>query len=105
MDTTSELLDALSDPRRRRVVYALADSEDRLSVDDLAQIVADNETGRADPARVDRIHLTLVHNHLRRLADAGFLQYDEERETVAATSTSPEVETLVDAVRTLDATT
>ncbi len=101
MDTTSDVFDALSEPRRRYVLYSLADSTTPMDVETLAQLVAKWEVGRPDPGRIQRVHLTLVHNHLPKLADAELVEYDPDERTVRATVEGP-VAALVEAARDLD---
>lgn len=100
--STSDLLDCLSERRRRCAVYALFDADGPLTVEELATRVAECEGGRTDPTQVERVQLTLVHNHLLRLVDAGLVVYDESSGTVTPASVTGPVRDLVDAARALD---
>jgi DNA-binding transcriptional ArsR family regulator len=102
MDTTSEVFDALGEPRRRRVLYALSDQSGPTDVQTLAEVLAEREEGRADPGRIQRVHLTLVHNHLPRLAEAGLVEYDPDGETVERARLDDPVEGIVESARALD---
>ncbi|WP_254536726.1 DUF7344 domain-containing protein [Halomarina litorea] len=77
------LFDALRDDRRRVVVRALLERGER-SVEDLVNTVVAHEGG--DDTRRS-VALSLVHRHLPRLADAGFVEYDGPTGTVVGTPT------------------
>lgn len=85
VDTLLELLSAL---RRRRAFLTLLDHGD-LSLPDLADEVAVAETGRQlpeiDPDDVLQVYLSLYHTHVQKLAEAGLVEYDQERDFVALT--------------------
>ena len=61
----------LSNARRRRLLALLGEAR-VWTVDALAREIA----AREENAPVDRIELTLVHNHLPRLADYDVIEWD-----------------------------
>ena len=83
--TTTEPLDLddafalLANAQRRHLLYRLQDSS-YATVESLAQTLAAVETEtsvRAVPDEtVDRVAISLVHEHLPRLADAGVVEFD-----------------------------
>ena len=94
-ETASELL---ADDYRRAIVETLHDdspiSRGRLTDRLAARGVhgdGGTESDRPDPATRYRIRVTLHHDHLPRLADAGLVEYDDE--LVAAT---PELDAFVE---------
>jgi hypothetical protein len=72
---------------RRRVALAiLAERTDPFGIDELAAAVARRETelggdGDERPS-VERIAITLHHNHLPRIADANLVDYDPENRRI-----------------------
>ena len=106
MDTLSEVFDALGESRRRHALYALADADGPLDIETLAERIAEREDDRsdADGDRVDRIRLTLVHNHLPKLVDAGVIEYDSADETAAFAVANDSLRDILAIARDLDAT-
>ncbi|MFD1563694.1 hypothetical protein ACFR99_09055 [Haloarchaeobius amylolyticus] len=91
-------LDVLAEPRRRYLLAALLEHEqsaatdapsERLSIEALTRAVARVEQDTADVTGelVDQVHVTLVHAHVPRLADAGLVTTDADGDatTVAPT--------------------
>ncbi|MFB6164845.1 MAG: hypothetical protein ABEJ31_06770 [Haloarculaceae archaeon] len=83
------LAELLASSRRRRVVDYLARTDDeRVGVDELVTAVAAAE--RSGPAGADYssanhchlVEVTLHHNHLPKLADAGVIDYDLDASAV-----------------------
>ncbi|MDG5775635.1 hypothetical protein VB773_06305 [Haloarculaceae archaeon H-GB2-1] len=68
--------------RRREVLRALQDLETPVSVRRLAEAIAASEPEERDRDIIERIHLTLHHNHLPRLAAAQVVDYDSDDGTV-----------------------
>lgn len=90
MPTDPGSLDAafevLADPERRRVLYYLRE-HDRAPVAELADVVAGwlaaSRSGRAGtPREHETVEIALRHSHLPKLVDAGFVEYDRERDVV-----------------------
>jgi len=82
----SRIFEALSDPRRRCVLYYLRDHGEA-TVDDLAVHVAawerDVPASEVSDEDTQQIAVELVHSHLPRLEDEGLVEYDPRTETVS----------------------
>lgn len=85
----------LSDRRRRDVLRHLNESEERVELADLAQAVAVRETGSEDGSvsatDLRRVHVSLYHAHVPKLAAANAVAFDPAERTVALTETGNEV--------------
>jgi hypothetical protein len=83
------LFSVLSHHRRRRLLLILSDATGEVPVDDLVDDLASREgtaSGRSAPAdRLERIRLSLEHQHLPKLAHAGLVEWDRDDDVVAAT--------------------
>lgn len=75
-DRRDELFDALSAPRRRRVVKYI-ESNERATLRELAEHVAECES--PDRPGLRSIELTLHHSHVPRLVDADLLAYGDDK--------------------------
>ncbi|MFD1512754.1 DUF7344 domain-containing protein [Halomarina rubra] len=79
----------LSDSRRRALLSVLEDREGALELDRVAELVVDEELdgdwSAFDEEKFDRVVVTLYHNHLPMLADAGFVDFDRTDEGVFVT--------------------
>lgn len=84
-----ELLDVLSYPPRRRILTRLNARNPR-DVDEfeLAELAGDDEP--------EDETVGLIHNHLPKLADAGFIDWDRERHVVTRGPRFHEVAPLID---------
>ena len=88
----TDLLDVLTDDRRRRVIAVLARApHETVTLTGLAVTVTTVEEDTAladlDRGRLAAVRSTLHHVHLPKLADAGLLEYDPERRTVTDVGT------------------
>lgn len=88
MDTFGELLEVLSHPHRRRILTRLnahnPRNEDEFELDNLADDTLEDVT------------ISLVHTHLPKLADAGFINWDRERHVVTRGPRFREIAPLID---------
>lgn len=103
MATLDQIFDLLSKRRRRYVLYYLEQHDGPVSVDDLAEAVAEWER---DPASVQitdggstRIEIELKHNHLPRADAADLVEYDPEANVVRITDDSVEFEAILTVAR------
>lgn len=88
--STDELFDVLARERRRHVLRCLLERAEPVALGELASAVARREAETADEAPpLDRVRMSLYHTHLPRLADAGAVKYDAEREVVAPGRLAP----------------
>ena len=76
-----ELLDVLSDRRRRQLLYYLA-AEERLDREALVSHLRDCEGARpgSDLDPDQSVSIELHHTHLPKLLDAGLIETDEDQE-------------------------
>ncbi|WP_158056732.1 DUF7344 domain-containing protein [Halorussus halophilus] len=83
----SELLDALADRRRRRVLRLVSDHQTPLALSDLADEVAAAEHDclftDISEHTVKRTYTSLYHSHVPKLAVVGLLEYDQDVDAVA----------------------
>ncbi|ELZ08370.1 hypothetical protein C479_13563 [Halovivax asiaticus JCM 14624] len=93
----SVVLETLSNEWRRRTLSLLSGHE-TMTVDDLAETLAVEAGDR--PA--DTLRLELHHCHLPKLADAGLVRYDAERDRVRVRTDLGELDPLLEAVRASD---
>lgn len=82
------IFDALSQVERRYALYYLRDRE-TATVEELATVLAGWLRSRRDqqeivtPGDRQRVKVSLHHNHLPKLEDAGFVRYDHGSGSVA----------------------
>ena len=106
MDTNTRYK-LMADATRRAVVSVLDPDGPPVSLANLARQVADHETEdvideavesvESEPSR--RVHLSLYHVHVPKLADAGIVSFDADRNTVTAGPHFDAVRSLVDGYR------
>lgn len=91
--TLNQLFTALSHSTRRRILLSLVAIESR----DRAEYVP--EKWGPDAEEHDQFELTLYHNHLPHLDEAGLVDWDPESDTIAR---GPRFEEILPALRLLD---
>lgn len=84
------LFSMLSDERRRYALYCLDEHRNPVALADLADEVArlehDARTVAEVPAEdVKSVYMSLYHNHVPRLEDAGIVSYSQSADTVRLT--------------------
>ena len=83
VDTALKLL---SDRRRRHLIEVVKTHDQGLTLPDAAEEVAQKETGvpvtALSPEHIKEVYISLYHDHLPRLTDAGLLEYEQERDLV-----------------------
>ncbi|MFB6223436.1 MAG: hypothetical protein ABEH86_07165 [Haloarcula sp.] len=81
-----QVLDLVSSPRRRCLLYHLKDrSEHSMELDELAKRIYEREKAipaRSTPKSCDEVSVSLAHNHLPRLDELGILSYDSDENGV-----------------------
>lgn len=82
-----DALSVLSHRRRRVTIEVMRTHEDTLTLADLAEEVTSRLTGRpivdVDAETVAEVYISLYHDHLPRLVEAGLLEYDQDRDLVS----------------------
>ncbi|NHN40582.1 hypothetical protein G9C85_02880 [Halorubellus sp. JP-L1] len=85
--TRDAILEMLSNQRRRFVIHALKQSDEPLSVSELAERVAsweyDKPAAELDHRERKRVRNALRQFHLSKMAEYGFIDYDARRGTVS----------------------
>src|SRR6056297_3159469 len=88
-DRVNRVLWLLSNQRRRHAIRVVRAHGEPITLPDVADEVAVRECDRPlpeiDPETVSEIYISLYHDHLPRLVDAGLLAYDQERDLVRPT--------------------
>ena len=78
----SDVYAALGHDRRHRVLAVLVEVCTPIDVRALARHVAAREAEVSPQSvrdkRVERVHVSLYHNHLPKLADVGLIEYDRQ---------------------------
>lgn len=82
----SAALRLLSNQRRRRTLRVVREHGEAMTLPDVADEVAVREHDRPLPEisaeTVSDIYISIYHDHLPRLVDAGLLAYDQDRDLV-----------------------
>lgn len=96
---TDVLFDVLSDSRRRFVIACLREYATPMALGDLADELAiweyDAEITEIPAAEVTSIYASLYHTHIPKMADAGVVEYSQERDAVTLAASSDELDSLV----------
>lgn len=91
-----DLFDALSNQRRRVLLHSLQVENTPVSVEELTTKLVAWETQRpaSDRSGDDReaIEISLVHNHLPKMADAELIEYDATRRSVLLANRTDELQ-------------
>ncbi|OYR43010.1 hypothetical protein DJ82_01215 [Halorubrum sp. Ib24] len=98
------LLDLLSSPRRRTLLYYLKNrSEDQIPLDELVEDVRDIERALPvrDSAPREKVRTELRHTHLPKLREVGIVRYDAGSQTVHYTENQG-LESYLDYVETVE---
>lgn len=100
VDTRFELC---ANAQRRAVLTTLDPEGPPVAVADLARQVAAQKTESTPDAvtespQVQRIYVSLIHNHVPKLANAEVVSFDEDRQTVAPGPEFDAVRSLIEEV-------
>ena len=91
---------ALSHPRRIHLVHVLVNATGVTTLPDLSREIASRELGKpAEEVTVGerkRVHLSLYHSHLPKLADLDVIEYDDREDVVRPKDVS-QVKAVLDA--------
>lgn len=87
IQSLDEAFELLAHTRRRLLLEVMRTYGEQLTLPDAAEEVAVRESGRSvadlSAERVANVYISLYHDHLPRLVDAGLLEYDQERDLVS----------------------
>ncbi|MFC4436772.1 MULTISPECIES: DUF7344 domain-containing protein [Natrialbaceae] len=85
-EAVDEAFELLADERRRLLLQVMRTYSEELTLPDAAEEVAVRENGckvtELSAERVANVYISLYHDHMPRLVDAGLLDYDQERDLV-----------------------
>jgi predicted transcriptional regulator len=97
-----EVFDLLASPRRRCVLHYLRQTEGTAELREMAAHVAAWEYGTdvesLTPDQRKRVYTSLQQTHLRKLEDAGVVEYDDEAAEVHPTPAADDVEVYLEVV-------
>ncbi|QLG63374.1 DUF7344 domain-containing protein [Halorarum salinum] len=97
-----EAFDLLASQRRRYVLDCLRERGAPMTLAGLADEVAARERDVSVPdvpaEEGERVHVSLYHSHVPKLANAGVVEYDRERDTVTLSAAREHVEPYLELV-------
>ncbi|UHQ98144.1 hypothetical protein HYG81_21455 (plasmid) [Natrinema zhouii] len=99
------VFDLLSNERRRFTLYYLKEQDGPVSVDELVATIAEWED---NPPRdfaedgLERLEITLEHQHLPKSAEVDFIEYRPEEGIIQTKGIPPEVGALVTLARIIE---
>ncbi|MCH7661040.1 MAG: hypothetical protein IH933_10855 [Euryarchaeota archaeon] len=105
MMSLDTVFDLLRSERRRHVLYYLDEREGQVSVEEVTEEIAREETddGEIPPEKYEQIELSLHHTHLPKSAVAEFIEYDAEAgEVYVHGSPDEEFDTVLTVAEVLD---
>jgi len=79
------IFEVLSSERRRLAIQFLRDSEDDIEVNDIAEYIAERETGESPPPKDARktVYVSLHQTHLPKMDDLDIVSYDTDTKEVS----------------------
>lgn len=94
------LFRSLADRRRREILDLLVAEDEAVPLTDLAYRIAEREAEVPIPEietdQPERVYLSLLHNHVRSLADADLVAYDCDAGAVSLTDDAEALAPLLD---------
>lgn len=95
-----EVFTALSHPRRRYLIYTLANGSDEETLAELAAKIAawerDKPVADVSDEERDNVHISLYHSHVPKLAGLGILDYHEGEDIVVEALNTEQVQAVLD---------
>ena len=79
------VFEILSSERRRLAIEFLRDSDGRVEVNDIAEYIAEEETGESPPPKDSRktVYVSLHQTHLPKMDDLNIVSYDTDTKEVS----------------------
>jgi len=94
-----EVFSALSHPRRRYLLYTLVNGNCEETLTELATKIAaweqDKTTGDVTQEERRRVHASLYHSHVPKLADLGIIEYHEGEDIIVRTRDTEQVQAVL----------
>lgn len=81
--------EALANARRRDALRLLDATGSPKTLRELAEALAEREVDSPDEDTVESVQTSLYHVHVPKLAEAGFVKYDEDADRVLLTTSAP----------------
>jgi hypothetical protein len=95
-----EVFTALGHPRRRYLIYALSTRANDETLTEIARkLTAWEQDVRADEVSEEdrrRVHASLYHSHVPKLADLGIIEYETDENIIIRASNIEQVEMVLD---------
>lgn len=105
-EAVTEAFSTLADARRRYILYYLAEQETPVAFERLVTRVATWRTDRppdaVDDTTLGAVRTALHHRHLPKLADQGFITYQDDPGVVALTDEIDTLEPFLGPARRMD---
>lgn len=97
MDLLDDIFDLLSEERRRYALYYLEQQDEPVSVEAVAERVAEWETDGAPVPedKFENVEVNLLHKDLPKASQVGYVRYDPDAGTVEVTEAPLEFEAIV----------
>lgn len=96
----TEIHDLLRNERRRQVIKHLQDTVGQTTLRDLAETIAERETGESPAPKNIRnsVYNSLHQTHLPKLAQRGIVEYESDRKTIRLTEEARSVDVYMEVV-------
>lgn len=96
----TEIHDLLRNERRRQVIKHLQDTVGKMTLGDLAENIAEHETGESPPPKNIRnsVYNSLHQTHLPKLDNRGIVEYESDRKTIRLTEEARSVDVYMEVV-------
>lgn len=96
----TEIHDLLRNERRRQVIKHLQGSIGKTTLRDLAEAIAEHETGESPPPKNIRnsVYNSLHQTHLPKLDQRGIVEYESDRKTIRLTEDVRSVDVYMEVV-------
>ena len=96
----TDIHDLLRNERRRQVIKQLQDTVGKTTLRDLAESIAERETGESPPPKNirDSVYNSLHQTHLPKLDNRGIVEYESNRKTIRLTENARSVDVYMEVV-------
>lgn len=106
MVSLDRVFDLLSEERRRYALYYLEEADGSVSIDELAEQIAqrevETERESTPPEKFEQIEMELFHQDLPKAADTEYIRYNPEEGTVELTNAPSEVRAILTVAKVIE---
>lgn len=97
MESLSRLFDVFGRERRRYALYALAEADEPVELEELAAQITrwEEDDGGPSTEAFEDVVLSLRHTHLPKAAQAEYVEYDRERGEIRISGEPPEFQIIL----------